>query len=410
MSKENISILVIGSSSSKLKQQTAFFSSLVPKDLINQHLLDRDDPKLPFHQKNAPEIVIFLMDQHNSEILDQLSYFPNASKPDLIVITEKNDSDLMRLAMRAGARDFFTDPINESELQKSLKQFIADRKIVDTRQGILTTVINAKGGSGCSLISCNLAHISSAASPSRTLLMDMDLQFGTQSLLLDVRPIYSIVEALNDIEVLDREAIEGFMARNKNGLRLLSALHEQVILPGEISPEHLNKLLSLILNHYDRVFVDLPRQIDPLSVALLEKSDQIVVVVQQSLSHLRDAKRLVHILKSELNVSVHNIFIVVNRFSTKSSLQLKDIRDSVGCSNLVQIPNDYERVATTTNLGIPLFEYSRKAPITKAMIELAETLNVDIEEKYRQSSFFSRLFNRKKRYNTRKVNLPDRLD
>ncbi len=133
-------------------------------------------------------------------------------------------------------------------------------------------------------------------------------------------------------------------------------------------------------------------------------------MVQQSLSHLRDAKRLVHILKSELNISDRNIFVVVNRFSPKSSLQLKDIRDSIGCTNLVEIPNDYERVATTTNLGIPLFEYSRKAPITKAMIELAETLNVEIDGKYRQSSFFNRLFDKKNRNNARKVNLPDRLD
>jgi len=225
-------------------------------------------------------------------------------------------------------------------------------------------------------------------------LMDMDLQFGTQSLLLDLKPEHTVVEALNDINDLDFAAIEGYMARHSSGLRLLSTLHEQIVLPGEIEVEHLEKLLNLTLANYDNVFIDLPRSIDPLSACILDKSEHIVIVVQQTLAHMRDAKRLVRILKSELTIAEKNITIVVNRFNKDSSLSIKDIQATLECTNLVKIPNDYEKVATATNLGIPLLDYAKDTSITNALIDLVESLDIEINESFRQKGFFKKLFSK----------------
>jgi pilus assembly protein CpaE len=187
------------------------------------------------------------------------------------------------------------------------------------------------------------------------------------------------------------------MALHKSGLRLLATTYEQLVLPGDISVESLDLLLTLINSHYDRVFIDLPRQIDPLSATILERSEQIIIVVQQSLAHMRDAKRLTQILKSEFNIAEKNILIVVNRYDANSSLDLKDIQGSVQSSVLYQIPNDYESVAQSTNLGIPLYDYAPKTPITKAMISLAESLNIPIKEEFKEKSFLKKLFHSKKK-------------
>jgi pilus assembly protein CpaE len=396
MQKDAISIQILGSNPSKLSQYRSQISSLINKEITTQ-LYNSSTPDLLslYKDKKPPDLLILLLDDATLAALNALITLPTANRPVLLVIAPDNDKQQMRLAMQAGARDFFTSPINEQELHKSLNQIIFDMRRGRAKTGTLITVINAKGGSGGSFIACNLAHVAAVLSDSTAVLIDFDLQFGTQSLNLDLKPQHTIVEALNDVTQLDFDAIDGYMSLHGSGLRLLSTSFEQVVLPGEIIVENLDQLLTLLISHYDQIFIDLPRHIDPLSATILERSDQIVIVVQQSLSHMRDAKRLTRILKSEFNIAEKNILIVINRFDPGSSLQLADIQANLESSVLYKIPNDYERVANSTNLGIPLYDYARNSAITKAIISLAESLNVPIREEFKEKSFFRKLFNLK---------------
>jgi pilus assembly protein CpaE len=392
MLKESISILVIGSDKAELERQRVNIAASLDKEVVAL-LLEKEQPSLSFNQKNHPDILIFLLDKQNSPLLNYLAALPKATKPALLVISTTNDPNLMRLAMQAGSRDFFMQPVDEHELHKALVKLLSDcQHVGDDAPGVLTTVINAKGGSGGSLIACNLAHIAAVTSDAKTVLIDMDLQFGTQSLLLDLKPEHTMIEALAKIDSLDAMALDGHMAKHRSNLRLLSVFDENIILPGEIAVESINHLLALTLSSYDRVFIDLPRVIDPVSATILDKSEQIIIVVQQTLSHMRDAKRLIKILKNELSVSDKKILILVNRYNPNSSLQLKDVQTTLDELNIVMIPNDYERVATATNLGVPLFDYARNAPITQAILELAEVLNVKVHPSFKKISFFKSLF------------------
>lgn len=394
MQKDAISIQILGSSKSELTQHRSQISSLINKE-ITTLLFDNSMQGQLYKDKLPPDLLVLLLDDLTVSALNQLTALPSSIRPALLVIAANNNQQQMRLAMQAGARDFFTSPIDNQELQKSFNQIIFDLRRGHSKQGILTTVINAKGGSGGSFIACNLAHISAALSDSSVVLIDFDLQFGTQSLNLDIKPQHTIVEALNDVVQLDFDAIDGYMSRHKSGLRLLSTMHEQLVLPGEISVENLDQLLTLTISNYDRVFIDLPRQIDPLSATILDRSDQIVIIVQQSLAHMRDAKRLTKILKSEFNIAEKNILIVVNRYDASRGLELKDIQATVECSALYKIPNDYDKVAQSANLGIPLYEYARNAPITKAMVSLAESLEVNIRDEFKDHSLFKKFFSSK---------------
>ncbi|MDD5265891.1 MAG: AAA family ATPase [Methylococcales bacterium] len=394
MQKDAISIEILGSSPSKLTQYRSQIASLINKE-VRTLLFDNSIPGPLYKDKKPPGLLIFLLDDITIEALNQLTALPSAIRPALLVIAANNDKELMRLAMQAGARDFFTHPVDEQDLHKSLNQIIFDLRRGQTKQGILTTVINAKGGSGASFIACNLAHVSSVLSNSSVVLMDFDLQFGTQSLNLDIKPQHTIIDALNDVVQLDFDAIDGYMALHKSGLRLLSATPDQLILPNEVSVENIDQLLTLALSHYDRVFIDLPRHINHLSVTLLERSDQIVIVVQQTLAHIRDAKRLTRILKSEFNIAEKNILIVVNRYNANSSLGLNDIQTALEASVIYKLPNDYDSVAHSINLGIPVFDYARNSAITKAMISLAKSLNISIRDEFKEKGFFKRLFGSK---------------
>ena len=390
---------MLGSNEHKLKQYQIPISTLINKEIIPVLLKDFSCNHLQI-EKKPPELLIFLLDDETVSAFKQLIEMSVHARPALLVIAEDHNSQQMRLAMQSGARDFFITPLDNEELLASINKIIFDLRQGKAMQGLLTTVINAKGGSGGSFIACNLAHIASVLTDESVVLMDFDMQFGAQSLNLNLNPQYTIIEALKAAMMLDFDAIDGYMAHHDSGLRLLSSTG-QLVLPGEVPVENLEHLLSLIISHYKQTIIDLPRQIDPLSATILERSDQNVIIVQQSLAHLRDAKRLTDILKSDFNISERNIHIVVNRYDANSSIKLNDIQTVLGASKLFQIPNDYHTVSHSTNLGIPLYDYERNAAITKAMIVLAEALNMSIKDEFKEKSFFTRLFGSNKSASSR---------
>ncbi len=106
----------------------------------------------------------------------------------------------------------------------------------------------------------------------------------------------------------------------------------------------------------------------------MEQADQITVVVQQSLAQFRDARRLIQILNKDLDIPLDRISIVVNRYDPKNSLRLEDLKQIVNHGMVYIIANDFVRVTSASNLGVPLCESSANSKIARDLRNLAKTL------------------------------------
>ena len=146
------------------------------------------------------------------------------------------------------------------------------------------------------------------------------------------------------------------------------------MLPGEIDVSNLKKLLDLLKTNYDQIVIDLPRLIDPMSNMVMELSDQITLVCQQSLDQFRDVKRLVSILNKDLDVPLEKISIAVNRYNPKSSLRIEDLKHIINTASIYTIANDFEHVVRASDLGIPLCESSPHSKIAQDIKKLAKDL------------------------------------
>lgn len=290
----------------------------------------------------------------------------------MIVVGPVNDSVLMRRAMRAGARDYFTRPIPADEFLAAVHQVLYEQvESMLGPQGHLTAVLNAKGGSGASFIACNVAHLLTAQRRRSTALLDLDLQFGALPLSLDLKPRDSMFDAIASVERLDSVALKGYMTPHASGLHVLSAMSEQLVLPSEVPVGSLKRVLELSVQTYEHVVIDLPRQIDPLTSMVLARADHVLLVMQQSFAHLRDAKRMLSLLTGYLELSHARISVVVNRYNEKDAIGLKEINAATQSGDLLRIPNDFEQVTASLNLGVPLFERAPHAAITTALMEIA---------------------------------------
>ncbi|MGE4404201.1 AAA family ATPase [Pseudomonas sp.] len=340
--------------------------------------------------EQTPDLLLLHVSQLWREELGALQQHPAQQRPPLLVCGPLEDRDCMRLAMQAGARDFLPEPVAAQELLAAIGRVSLEARDGQAGGGKLIAIMNAKGGSGATMLACNLAHTLSAHGR-RTLLLDLDLQFGSVAHCLDVHPAHSHMEVLQRIDDLDGVALHGFCSHFSPTLDVLGGRAGELCLTQDVQLEQLEGLLALARTTYDWVVIDLPRQIDHLTGISLEQADQVYVVLQQSLSHLKDAARLVRIMREDLGIHGDRLHVVVNRYDKSAPVSLKDITDALHCGEPQRLPNDYAVINESQNTGVPLGLHAPRAALTQGIRQLSLGL---IGHEAAESGLLKRTFGR----------------
>ena len=329
-----------------------------------------------------PDVLIYVSSELWAEELAALGARPPSERPPTLVVGPAGDFTQFRMAMQAGARDFFTLPVSQEDLASALERISRDLKTETNRKTAkLTVVINAKGGSGASVVATNIAHINALDSERRTLLVDLDLQFGALPVYLNLAPNNGLFKALHDVDKLDGLAIEGLVLKHPGGLRVLATSPDELVMPQEVPGSRVAALFELLAESYDEIIVDMPRQIDPVTSLVIQHADRILVMMEASLAHVRDAKRLLQILHQVLGVPDDRIKVVINRYDKNGSLQKSDIKNTLEQQDVMTLPSDFRRVNESVNLGSPLYDMARGAPITKRLLGLSRALTNQAPDK-----------------------------
>lgn len=371
--KQAMSLLISSRDAESLRHLQGL-SQRIPNLRVNTRLVTNGHTDPLYGLEQMPDLLLLRVSHLWRDELAALLQRPAHERPPLLVCGPLDEREGIRLAMQAGARDFLPEPVSAEELLQALGRMIGEsRPSGGESRGKLVAVINAKGGSGATMLACNLAQQLSVKGGS-TLLLDMDLQFGSVAHYLDMLPQHSHVEVLQQIGELDGVALRGFCTHFSPNLHALGGRSDELFLPQDVQVEQLEVLLRLARETYDWVVADLPRQIDHLTGTVLEQADQVYVVLQQSLSHLKDASRLVRILRDELGVMGNRLQVVVNRYDKAAPVNLRDIEDALRCSAPLRLPNDFAVVSESQNAGVPLDSHAPRAPITQAMRDLSQEL------------------------------------
>jgi pilus assembly protein CpaE len=330
----------------------------------------------PLHGVDAlPDLVILHVSHLWREELEAIAARPSQRRPALIVVGAAGDMNLMRLAMQAGARDLLPEPLVKADLLRAIERISEEqRRPAITTSGTISVFMNAKGGCGATLLACNVAHLLAAKSKRRTALLDLDLQFGAAPLYLDLYPKRGIAQALDDLTGLDEVALDGYFAKHASGLNVLSRGADEPITPKEISAAAVEQLLDVTMRSHEHVVVDLPRCIDSVTNTIIQRAHHVVVVLQQSVTAVRDATRLVQWLRNDVGVGNDQLCVVVNRHEKSSAVTAADIQKSLACNEPTLVPNDFKSVSECIDSGTPLHDYARTATITRAVMALETRL------------------------------------
>ncbi|XKH61082.1 AAA family ATPase [Halomonas sediminis] len=373
MMRKRLKILLAGRGQEELKALEALLCSQGDIEVSSRLMVNGSVDALQGID-SLPDALVLLVGESQWEAeLTALCERPASARPPLMVVGPKGNVELIRLAMRAGARDFFSPPIDDSEIIQFLRELTRDRPVEPGRAARTTAVINAKGGSGASLVAANLAH-RLAHDGHNTVLVDMDVQFGSLPLYFNLVPEHGLVRALESADSLDALALEAYLKRHESGLALLASSPGDHLGLGEVPESKVEQLLQVLGSANEEVVVDLPRWLNGATACVLERADNVLIVMQQSVAHLHDAQRLRDIIVHELMIPASRISVVVNRFDKRSDIGLAAIGDALPGLTLRTLPNDFKRASQSINVGSPLRDLAPKAPLTRQLKALAEAL------------------------------------
>ncbi len=287
-------------------------------------------------------------------------------------------------AMRAGAREFIERPTTTTDLLEAFVRLTtAQRK--NRREGTrgkVFTVVNAKGGSGATTVAVNLA-LALQETHGNVALVDL-AQLGHAALHLNVKPLFTVADALRNLHRLDSSLLESFMTRHSDGLQLLAGAN--VPAPVEPSTAEFARLFDMMVNHYRYVVVDSSSRLDGTTRLVCNLSETVLLVGHTDVASLWSAARVLQYLGE--TGGRERVRLVLNRFRKVPGFTESDAEAAAGAKLLWKIPNNYFAVSTAIDRGNPLMQQNH-TEIARSFAGLAAALTQnDLEVKRSTWSLF----------------------
>jgi len=291
----------------------------------------------------------------------------------LIGIGSVNDVALYHELLDAGVADYLVKPVTEKALTHALSRALkrhrrSDAVTAEARQIIVT---GARGGVGASTLAVNLAWLLAEERRKNTVLVDLDLDFGTVALSLNIEPTRGLREALESPARIDSLFLSSAVKKLGHHLSVL-ATEEPTNGEIKVGVDAADSLIKALGQVNDRLVIDLPRADFRRHQKVLRTADHVVAVCDPTLASLRDTIRLLD-TTSELTPEAA-VCVVVNNCGTHQAMRLGDFQAALGRKVEFVIPEDRKALNGAANVGRPVVEQARYSKSAKAMRAIVEAI------------------------------------
>jgi pilus assembly protein CpaE len=308
----------------------------------------------------------------------------------VIVVSPGKDPDLILQAMRAGAREFVMESDHDG-IRRAVRE--QAKPVEDTGpRGTAITLFPTRGGVGATSLATNLAGAMQRRGD-RVCLLDFDLHLGDVLSFLDLPGTYSITDVLTNMGRLDKDLLDASVMRHPSGVRVL-AQSGKVEEADQVRGGDIPALLGFLRKHYDRVVVDGVRGFDELSLAILDASQKVLMVLTQDVPAVRNTKRCLDLFR-RLGYGDTKVQLVLNRYQKDSKITPEVIADTVGLPVTHTLSNDFASAIESINRGLLLYDVAPRSRLTKDIEALAPLLAGAPLIGQRRSGFFSKLLSKK---------------
>jgi pilus assembly protein CpaE len=306
---------------------------------------------------------------------DELAAVREHTRAPVLIVASSGSAGLLEQALDADVADVLMLPqLVENVVFAIRKATHTTRRHHDTgsgRQGKIVTVFSPKGGTGKTVTATNLATACAKFEGRKTLLLDLDLQFGDAAIMLGIEPdktIYDLVVAPGE---LDTEKLAGYTTKHASGLE---------VLPAPLRPEDaelvteakLGRLLEVARDSFDVIVVDTSPFFHGPMLATLDRTDELLLLCSLDVPTLKNLRLALQTLDL-LSFPKQRVRIVLNRSNSKVGMKPNEVEGALGMKVRFEVPSD-RAVPLAVNRGNPVVLAEESADVSKAIKAMAKEL------------------------------------
>lgn len=346
-----------------------------------------------YHSVPTPNVII-LETKAGHDILAGLDELATVCDAGTRVVVIGSDEDVApyRELVRRGVSDYVIGPVETLDVVRAICGLFSASE--DTPVGRIIAVVGAKGGVGASTVAHNVAWAIARDLALDSVVIDLDMAFGTASLDYNKDPLQGIANAVFAAERPDSAFIERLLAKCNDHLSLLAA------------PASLERVYDFGVDAFDAVFdtmrlttpvivLDIPHQWSGWTRRALVGADDILIVAEPDLANLRNAKNMLTMLKAA-RPNDRSPLYCLNQvgMSRRPEISPREFAKAIEGPSLAAIPFDPKMFGTAANNGQMIAEISAGHRISKTFVHIANQLTGRGEPKKPKSSLFAPIINK----------------
>jgi pilus assembly protein CpaE len=323
----------------------------------------------------TPNVIVLEMTSDRDELLrqlEQLSEFCDAGTK-VVVIGRMNDILLYRDLMARGISEYIVVPFQVLDFIRSISHLYANPGAEPV--GRVVAVMGAKGGVGSSTIAHNVAWSVARDNDIQTVLVDLDLGFGTAGLDFNQDPPQGIAEAVFAPDRVDANLIDRLMSRCGDKLNLLAApaTLDRVY---DFPDTAFDVVVDILRASTPCVVLDVPHIWTAWSRRMLMGADEVIIVATPDLANLRNTKSMLDALRqSRPNDLPARLVLNMVGVPKRPEIAINDFVKAVDLEPSAVLAFEPKLFGTAANNGQMIAEIEPANKINEALSDLARGIS-----------------------------------
>jgi len=306
----------------------------------------------------------------------------NPAAPQTVFVLRNADLSNTRALLQSGAIDVLPAPVGETALALCLERIVArgrPMREASRPAGQLVAVLKAGGGAGATSLAVQAGIMAAGRVGSGGVCFaDLDLQFGSAALYLDMAEALTVSDCLAVGEVLGDTQFATALASHGSGMRLLAAPREVTALDA-LTPQLTDSLLMALRRDFALTIADLPPVWTAWTYRALQSAVRIILVTRLSVPHVHLVRRQLNLLSLQ-KLDAIPLTLVCNAVNgdRQNMLSIRAAERAIGRPFDIVIPEDTRVMEVACNQGLDIAAVRRGTKLEKATARLAEVMTAEV--------------------------------